>query len=162
MSIVLLRRDLDIWTPGEHNGTFRGSQLAFVGAAAALRYREKVQLEEEVARKAIFIQDFIEREIMPLDERIRVRGMGMIWGIDLTELKEPDLPKTVTKLCFKNKLIVELVGRKNQVLKILPPLTIELNNLKHGLEILRDGLKLGLGTMDVSAQAGTLLANVAK
>jgi diaminobutyrate-2-oxoglutarate transaminase len=36
MSIVLIRRDLDCWQPGEHNGTFRGNNLAFVTARAAI------------------------------------------------------------------------------------------------------------------------------
>lgn len=32
MSILPLKPELDLWTPGEHNGTFRGNQLAFVVA----------------------------------------------------------------------------------------------------------------------------------
>src|SRR5690606_7332797 len=37
MAITLVRPDLDVWSPGEHNGTFRGISPAFVTAAAALR-----------------------------------------------------------------------------------------------------------------------------
>src|SRR5690606_5756035 len=37
MSLTLVRPDLDVWQPGEHNGTFRGISPAFVTAAAALR-----------------------------------------------------------------------------------------------------------------------------
>ncbi|MEZ5395739.1 MAG: aminotransferase class III-fold pyridoxal phosphate-dependent enzyme [Bryobacterales bacterium] len=36
-SVVLLKPELDQWKPGEHNGTFRGHNLAFVTAAAAIR-----------------------------------------------------------------------------------------------------------------------------
>ena len=36
LSLVLYKPELDIWEPGEHNGTFRGNQLAFVGGTAAL------------------------------------------------------------------------------------------------------------------------------
>jgi len=36
MSLVLMRSELDQWEPGEHNGTFRGNNLAFVSAAAAI------------------------------------------------------------------------------------------------------------------------------
>jgi diaminobutyrate-2-oxoglutarate transaminase len=35
-SLVLLRTELDVWTPGEHNGTFHGNNLAFVGGTAAI------------------------------------------------------------------------------------------------------------------------------
>src|SRR5690606_14018971 len=37
MALTLIRPDLDVWEPGEHNGTFRGISPAFATAAAALR-----------------------------------------------------------------------------------------------------------------------------
>ncbi len=36
MSLLLLKPELDVWAPGEHNGTFRGNTLAFATASAAL------------------------------------------------------------------------------------------------------------------------------
>ena len=38
MSLVLLKPELDIWQAGEHTGTFRGNNLAFVTATAALEF----------------------------------------------------------------------------------------------------------------------------
>ncbi|MBH4188133.1 diaminobutyrate--2-oxoglutarate transaminase, partial [Pseudomonas aeruginosa] len=38
MAIVLLRAGLDVWQPGDHIGTFRGNQLAFLTARIALSY----------------------------------------------------------------------------------------------------------------------------
>ena len=38
MSLVLLKPELDVWEPGGHTGTFRGFNLAFVGATAALTH----------------------------------------------------------------------------------------------------------------------------
>ena len=35
LALTLFRRDLDVWGPGEHNGTFRGHNPAFVTASAA-------------------------------------------------------------------------------------------------------------------------------
>src|SRR5699024_8669135 len=32
MAITLFTEELDIWSPGEHNGTFRGNNLAFIAA----------------------------------------------------------------------------------------------------------------------------------
>src|SRR6185312_12508947 len=37
MALTLFRPELDVWEPGEHNGTFRGHNPAFVTATAALR-----------------------------------------------------------------------------------------------------------------------------
>src|SRR5699024_4046250 len=37
MALTLFTPELDVWTAGEHNGTFRGNNTAFVTATAALR-----------------------------------------------------------------------------------------------------------------------------
>ena len=36
MALVLIKPELDVWEPGEHNGTFRGNNPAFVTARVAL------------------------------------------------------------------------------------------------------------------------------
>ncbi len=38
MAALLIRREIDQWAPGEHNGTFRGHNLAFVAGSAALAH----------------------------------------------------------------------------------------------------------------------------
>jgi len=56
MALVLIRPDLDIWNPGEHNGTFRGNNLAFVSATKALDYWRDSFLEVEVTNKGMRIE----------------------------------------------------------------------------------------------------------
>ena len=51
MSIVLMKPAHDQWSPGEHNGTFRGNNLAFVTATVALRkFWHDDALTHDVAR----------------------------------------------------------------------------------------------------------------
>ncbi|CAJ0994032.1 Diaminobutyrate--2-oxoglutarate transaminase [Sodalis praecaptivus] len=38
MSLLLLSPDVDIWEPGEHNGTFRGNNHAFITAGTAVSH----------------------------------------------------------------------------------------------------------------------------
>ncbi len=38
MALVVLKRELDVWKPGEHNGTFRGNNHAFVTATASIEH----------------------------------------------------------------------------------------------------------------------------
>lgn len=136
MSMVLLKPALDIWQPAEHNGSFRGNQLAFVGGEAALEYRDRINLDARVRAKAAWLGAYLGRRVAPLDRRIAVRGLGLIRGIDLTALQRPDLPGRISALCFKRGLVMELAGRNDQVLKILPPLTIEDDVLEQGCDIL--------------------------
>ena len=141
MSLLLFKRELDVWEPAEHTGTFRGYQLAFVGAAAALEYREKHGLEEEVKAKAAFIENYLSREIATLAEGIEIRGLGMIWGIDLTGAGGATLAKRVTARCFQLGLIIERVGRDDGVLKLIPPLTIETELLEKGCSVIKQALR---------------------
>lgn len=141
MSLVLINPELDVFTPGEHNGTFRGNQLAFIGAKAALEYREKVNLGAKTAEDGRFVADFIKTRILPMDERIVHRGRGMINGIDLEKLGRPELPGRVADLCFEKGLVMERAGRDDCVLKVMPALTIERSELTAGLEIVESALK---------------------
>ncbi len=136
MSLLLLRPQYDVFGPAEHNGTWRGNQLAFVGATAALEFYRDNHVDEIVEKKECIIRDFLEREIKPLDARLRVRGIGMIWGIDFTGISSA-LAKEVLHKCVERHLIIELAGSFDGVLKILPALTIEEKFLMDGLRIIK-------------------------
>ena len=136
MSLLLFSPELDKWKPGEHNGTFRGNQLAFVGAKAAIEYLLKEELLDQVKVKEQFIQKYIEDNILPINSKIKHRGIGLIHGLDFTEFSDDRLCQTLISKCFTNNLIVECAGRRDQVLKILPPLTISEEELKYGLDII--------------------------
>ena len=85
MSIVLLKPELDIWAPGEHNGTFRGNQVAFVAAKAAIDLMLNNNMEAETRRKGEIVREFLEKEIRGLSGDIEIRGLGLLWGIDLSK-----------------------------------------------------------------------------
>ncbi|WP_342428952.1 diaminobutyrate--2-oxoglutarate transaminase [Paenibacillus sp. FSL L8-0158] len=139
MSLLLLKPELDIWSPGEHNGTFRGNQLAFVGAKAALEFRDTVELEAQVKEKEAFVQQFLREHIQSIDPLIEIRGLGLIWGIDVSHLGEA-FAKEVATLCFSRGLIIERAGRNDTVIKIMPALTISLENLRKGCDIIKESM----------------------
>lgn len=140
MSLLLMKPELDVWKPGEHTGTFRGHQLSFVGATAALEYRRTAQLEKIVEARGEVISRFLHDEILPLRDGITVRGVGLIWGIDLSQCGGARFAKRVSQRCFERGLIAERVGRHDTVIKILPPLTIELPVLQKGCTILKQSI----------------------
>lgn len=137
MSLLLIKPELDIWEPGEHNGTFRGNQLAFIGATAALEYQGNINIEQDVKEKELFLKNFLTQKIAPISDNISIRGIGMIWGIDVKNLGDKSLAKTITSLCFEKGLIVEVAGRNSTVIKILPPLVIDMSTLQKGCSIIK-------------------------
>lgn len=142
MSLLLIKPEYDAFSPAEHNGTFRGNQMAFVGAAAALEYREKYALEQKTLENEEIIRKFALTRILTLHEDIQYRGIGMIHGLDFGRLEIEDAAGKVAKECFKNGLIIERAGRGDCVLKIMPALTIEKDELLEGLEIIEKAVKM--------------------
>ena len=144
MSLLLMRPQYDIFGPAEHNGTWRGNQLAFVGAKAGFEYYRDHHMEDVVAKKEAIIKEFMEKEILPIDSRLKVRGMGMVWGIDFAAI-DANLSKEAMHACLDRGMIIERAGSFDCVLKLLPPLTIPENQLKEGLQIIKESVKQVLG-----------------
>ncbi|WP_281890365.1 diaminobutyrate--2-oxoglutarate transaminase [Paenibacillus sp. YYML68] len=139
MAITLIKPEFDTWAPGEHNGTFRGNNLAFIAAAEALHYWENEQLEQEIKRKAELIRVTLERLVKQHPElKGRLKGKGFIQGI---AFDKPELADKLCSLAFAKGLIMETSGPRSEVAKLMPPLTIEFDVLEKGLSILTESMK---------------------
>lgn len=138
LSMVLLKGELDQWKPGEHTGTFRGNNLAFVASRELLSYWENDSLSQTVQNKEKIIKERlneISNKFPTIDSK--VRGKGMICG-----LKVPlrGFCGDISEEAFSRGLLIELAGAQDDVLKLLPPLTIENDLLEHGLQIIEDSI----------------------
>jgi len=131
----LIRPDLDIWKPGEHNGTFRGNNHAFVTATAALRrFWASAEFAAEVRRKAeILSKRFGEICARYGKGRLNLKGRGMMQGVDCASGK---IANAVSQAAFKRGLLIETGGSHDQVLKCLCPLVITDEELAQGLDII--------------------------
>ena len=93
-------------------------------------------MDKEVQKKAAIVEQFIQEEILPLDERLSYRGMGLMWGIDFAKIN-PALALEAVHEGFDRHIIMEVAGRKDAVLKLMPPLTIPEDVLREGLAIVK-------------------------
>ncbi|MEM9601283.1 MAG: diaminobutyrate--2-oxoglutarate transaminase [Pseudomonadota bacterium] len=137
MSVVLIDPALDVWQPGEHTGTFRGNQLAFVAASAALPLWREDTFAHQLKRNATSVETRLNA-LAQQHDLPPARGRGMIWGLCLPSQAAAD---AVTQACFEHGLIIETAGAEGNVLKFLAPLTIEHDTLARGLEILEYALQ---------------------
>lgn len=134
MSIVLMRPELDQWQPGEHTGTFRGNNLAFIASTKLLEYWDTPDFAEGVAQKSKFLEEELKAIVANHpDADGELRGVGMVWGI---EFADPNFAGDLSEECFANGLIIETAGANGQVIKFLPSLTISEKTLSEGLKIL--------------------------
>lgn len=135
MSLVLLKPELDKWTPGEHSGTFRGNNLAFVASTVALNtYWSDDTFSKNLKVKAQLVMKRMQQlqTLMP-DEVIGVRGCGMIWGADF---KDASLASDICAQSFLDGLVVETAGADGNVIKFLGSLMITEDLINEGFDIL--------------------------
>ncbi|MEP0942746.1 MAG: diaminobutyrate--2-oxoglutarate transaminase [Rhizobiaceae bacterium] len=139
LALTLLRKEIDIWKPGEHNGTFRGNNHAFITATAALKhFWTDNNFQLEIQRKSKLLED----RLICIQDRFRnditdLPGRGMMRGL---KFSDPDSAAQVTKLAFEDGLIAERVGPRDEVVKCMTPLNIEDHHLIEGLNILETAI----------------------
>lgn len=158
LALVLIKPELDQWAPGEHNGTFRGHCPAFVTATAALAFWETEALAHGVQKKARLVEHRLLAMAQRLAPEAKVRGRGLIWGI---EFGDATLAGRVSQACFERGLVIETAGIDDQVLKLLPSLTITEQELAHGLDVIEDSLRAVLGVPADGHTAEAALAQAA-
>ncbi len=159
MSLVLMKSELDEWEPGEHNGTFRGNNLAFVSAKAAIDlYWQDYSMTRSVKRKGALIEKRLQEIAEDInDVELEVRGRGMIWGLACREC--PQLMDLVSAAAFSRGLIIETSGTDSHVLKCLPPLTIDDDQLISGLETIAESFAAVLNDAEAMKSLGLAHAN---
>ncbi|MRH41752.1 diaminobutyrate--2-oxoglutarate transaminase [Aquibacillus halophilus] len=135
-ALTLIKPEHDIWDPGEHNGTFRGNNFAFITATEALRFWENDTLEKEVERKGEKVRKFLDQLVANYPKlKGEVRGRGLMLGL---ASNVEGLANAICATGFKKGLIMESAGINDQVTKIMPPLTINDETLDQGLKILEE------------------------
>ncbi|MEM8702029.1 MAG: diaminobutyrate--2-oxoglutarate transaminase [Pseudomonadota bacterium] len=138
MALVLMKPEHDVWKPGQHNGTFRGNNLAFVAATVALEhYWRDFEFYDEVKAKAEHIEERLGHLVAqnPALE-LNYRGKGFVWGLESNA--DPQIAGMIQTMSFERGLIIETCGRDDQVLKFLAPLTSSLKELDRGFDTLTE------------------------
>lgn len=142
MALTLMKPEVDDWEPGEHNGTFRGHNPAFVTATTALRtYWSDDALQQDVAARAAQLHERLAL-FAGLAEGSEVRGRGLLAGVAFAD---KEAAEKIAKAAFARKLLVETSGPSSEVVKIMPPLTITEEELAAGLDQLEDAVREVLG-----------------
>ena len=142
MALTLFRRELDVWGPGEHNGTFRGHNPAFITATAALEnYWANDDFQNQVAGTIATLHRGLDALAASV-EGASVRGRGLLAGVRFPDKSTAGL---VAAESFRRGLLVETSGPDDEVLKLMPALTISDADLNRGLQILTDATRVAVG-----------------
>jgi diaminobutyrate-2-oxoglutarate transaminase len=146
---LLIRPDLDIWKPAEHNGTFRGNNHAFVTARVALeKFWTNGTFTDQIKEKAKLLNQRLV-DIAGHVPGATLKGRGMMQGVDVGS---GDLAGAICADCFERGLIIETSGAHDEVVKVLAPLTIPMEQLKAGLDILEAATRAQTQSHKIAAE----------
>jgi diaminobutyrate-2-oxoglutarate transaminase len=140
LALTLIRPDLDIWKPGEHNGTFRGFNPAFVTGTAALRayWRDKALEHGTLAKGQRIAAALTALARSVPGTPMRSRGRGLAYGL---AFEHGELGRKVCSAAFERGLLAETAGPHGEVVKLLPPLTASDTEIDLGLALLADAVQ---------------------
>jgi 4-aminobutyrate aminotransferase, prokaryotic type len=134
--------------PGGLGGTYAGNPLAVAAANAVLDVIEKEKLCDRAAeigrRISERLNSIASRQGM---ERIgEVRGLGAMVAFELVEDRQskaaaPDITTRIVAEAEARGLILLSCGTRLNVIRLLPPLTIEWDVLEEGLAILEASIE---------------------
>jgi diaminobutyrate-2-oxoglutarate transaminase len=140
MALTLIKPEHDVWGPGEHNGTFRGNNPAFVTATAALReYWSDDALERSTLAKGERVEEAL-RELAASSQAVELtpKGRGLARGLSFSQ---PELASKTCAAAFERGLLMETAGPSDEVMKIMPPLTITDDELDEGLAVVSEAVR---------------------
>lgn len=120
----------EVLTPGTHGSTFGGNPIACAGGLAVLESVTSDGFLDEVTEKA----EYIRKKLEDCSEVESISGIGLMIGITLKTKKASD----VVKKALENGLLILTAKEK---VRLLPPLTIDRDEIDKGIEILKQILE---------------------
>lgn len=157
-SITLIKPEYDQWQPGEHTGTFRGNNHAFVTASKALQlFWNNANFVKQLEQKSAKLQHALVESLQDFTDSgdiVAIRGKGFIYGI---EFADKSLASDVRKSAFDKKLIIENCGEYGHVLKLLPPLIINDQEILQGVNIIKRAITDSLSRSNNAREASRLM-----
>lgn len=149
LALTLIKPELDQFQPGEHNGTFRGNNHAFVTATEALSYWADPKFEQSIQKKSDRITEFLDEMIEKYPQmKGQRKGRAFMQGIasDVEGFSDK-----VAAEGFHHGLIMETAGGHDQVFKLFPPINIDEDGLEQGLELIEKSIQSALKAMNLES-----------
>lgn len=131
------------WQAGEHGTTFGGNAVACAAAIAVIETMKAEAIPERAAGLGATVMERLRAWKHEFAEVGDVRGLGLMIGIEFMRDGQPaaDLAAAVQRRCVANDLLILTCGVDDNVIRLLPPLTIDAGDLERGLGILEQSIR---------------------
>lgn len=149
MALMLVRPKHDVFGPAEHNGTFRGNTHAFVTARVAIeKFWSDKAFQAELQEKDALIKDKLA-QIARHVPGATLKGRGLMRGVDVGS---GELASEICAEAYRNGLIIETSGPRDEVVKILAPLTTSTALFDEGFAILEQATRTVMNSKKMAAE----------
>jgi predicted acetylornithine/succinylornithine family transaminase len=118
--------------PGDHATTFGGGPLVATVALEVLRRISAPSFLAGVRERGMLLGALLQ-ELVALPSVSEVRGIGLMWGLELTVPAAP-----VVAAALEAGVLATVAG--DRVVRLLPPLVISDEELREGVSVLREAL----------------------
>ena len=135
--IIAPRALMERWPTGAHGSTFGGNPVSCAAALATLDVLEDEDLLARCRLLGTRIVDELRAATAGSPVVREVRGLGLMVGV---ELSGADVCARVQARCLAERLLVLTCAPGEDVLRLIPPLTLTDDELAHGLAILTAAL----------------------
>jgi 4-aminobutyrate aminotransferase len=142
-AMVATREVAGAWHPGDHGTTYGGNPVACAAAVAVIETIREERLVERAARLGDAVLERARAWPARCPRLADVRGLGLMIGLEFrTAEGEPD-PGAVARVreaALEGGLLLLSCGGDDEVIRVVPPLTIPEEELDRGLGILEEAL----------------------
>ncbi len=135
MGALLATEDVaSAFVPGTHASTFGAGPVIAAAAKAALSHLSNPEFLAAVRTRG----DYVQKGLLELNRQFpvikEVRGLGLMWGLELTQEGAP-----LVAACRERGLLINCT--QGNVIRLLPPLVVLPFEIDRALAILQDGFK---------------------
>lgn len=119
--------------PGDHGATYGGNPLVCAAVSKTIEIFKKEHLIEHVNEVGPYLTQKLQEIVDTCDCAVRVKGKGLIQGIEITKPTGE-----VTMKALEEGLLI--IGAANNVIRIIPALTIQKEHIDEMAEKLKKAL----------------------
>lgn len=144
VALMFYNKKMDVWSPGAHIGTFRGNQVAFAAGLATIDVIKREGVLHNVLERGKQLMNGLDEIKRSSKVVADVRGIGLMLGIEISDpatgLHSGQLAREVQAAALRHGLILEVGGRDDAVVRMLPPLNVSAATADEALSILRSAV----------------------
>lgn len=141
-AMVARHEVMESWHAGEHGTTYGGNPVACAAAIAVMTVMERDGMAKRAAELGATVMATVSGWKSRYPHLADVRGRGLMIGLEFMdgEAGATDLVATIQKDAVARGVLVLTCGRDDNVIRLIPPLTISDSDLNAGLSRLEESI----------------------